>query len=226
MPNYEEGKIYKIVCNETGEVYVGSTTYKYLSRRLSAHKSPSSNTCSCKHIINRGNYDMVLIEHYPCNSKDELHSRERYWIENTKCVNLNLPIATEEEHKQKRKDYRETHKEEQKQWGHDWYENNKEHHRELRQKYQEEHKEHLLEKAKEYRDKPENKERQKETNKKWKDDNREAHLLQRKEYVAANKERIAAARKKHRLENRDKINEQKRLAYLRKKERESKIITT
>lgn len=220
MSNYEQGKIYKIACNETGEVYIGSTTSKYLSQRLSCHKAPS-NTCNSKHIINRGNYDIVLIENYPCNSKDELHKRERYWIENTEnCINLVKPIATKEELEQKRKDYRETHKEEQKQWGHDWYENNKEHHREVCQKYQEEHKEHLLEKSKEYRDKPENKEHAREVQKKWRQENREANLLKKREYAAANKERIAAARKKHRLENKDKIKEQKRLAYLRKKERE------
>ena len=36
---YQEGKIYKIVCNITGEVYYGSTIEKYLSSRLAKHKN-------------------------------------------------------------------------------------------------------------------------------------------------------------------------------------------
>jgi hypothetical protein len=35
-----------------------------------------------------------LIEDYPCESKYELESRERYHIENTKCVNKNIPTRT------------------------------------------------------------------------------------------------------------------------------------
>ena len=37
MPDYQKGKIYKIVCNETGLVYIGSTT-QALSQRLQGHK--------------------------------------------------------------------------------------------------------------------------------------------------------------------------------------------
>ena len=35
MVNYELGKIYKIVCNKTGLIYIGSTCQKLLSQRLS-----------------------------------------------------------------------------------------------------------------------------------------------------------------------------------------------
>jgi hypothetical protein len=37
MVNYENGKIYKIVCNETGFIYIGSIAQKYLSTRLGEH---------------------------------------------------------------------------------------------------------------------------------------------------------------------------------------------
>ena len=33
------------------------------------------------------NYDIVLIESYPCNSKDKLHARERHHTNNIDCVN-------------------------------------------------------------------------------------------------------------------------------------------
>ena len=38
-----------------------------------------------------------IIEKYPCDTKKELLSRERYYIENNKCVNKLLPIVTQDE---------------------------------------------------------------------------------------------------------------------------------
>ena len=37
MPDYKLGKIYKIECQITGEVYVGSTCEPTLARRLANH---------------------------------------------------------------------------------------------------------------------------------------------------------------------------------------------
>ena len=37
MVNYQLGKIYKIVCNTTGKIYVGSTCQCSLAKRLSGH---------------------------------------------------------------------------------------------------------------------------------------------------------------------------------------------
>ena len=39
MVNYQLGKIYKIVDNTNGNIYIGSTCEKYLSNRLSGHQS-------------------------------------------------------------------------------------------------------------------------------------------------------------------------------------------
>ena len=38
MPNYQEGKIYKIVSYESDNWYIGSTTNKYLCNRFGEHK--------------------------------------------------------------------------------------------------------------------------------------------------------------------------------------------
>ncbi len=38
MPDYSKGKIYKIVCNTTGLVYIGSTCEPTLARRLAGHR--------------------------------------------------------------------------------------------------------------------------------------------------------------------------------------------
>lgn len=91
MRNYREGKIYKIECNLTPEVYYGSTT-KSLSHRMWTHKN--RRRCSSKQIIDRGNYTVKIVEYYPCDSKIELEARERWWIENNVCINKRIPTRT------------------------------------------------------------------------------------------------------------------------------------
>eukprot|EP01050_Picozoa_sp_SAG11_P040609 SAG11_NODE_17752_length_509_cov_372.278049_1_plen_102_part_01 len=101
MVNYNNGKIYKIVCNITGLVYVGSTTKKYLSSRLAEHRSHYKAYISNKYhhvsafkIIETGDYDIILLELVNCNTKDELHKRERYYIEKLDCVNQKMPYRS------------------------------------------------------------------------------------------------------------------------------------
>lgn len=119
MPiDYTKSKIYKIVCNETGETYYGSTTQP-LAKRLAVHKN-KSNLCKSKQIIERGNYDIVLCEECPCENKEQLHAIERKWIEGNECINKNIPCRTgkelyhtnKEEYHRIQKEYRDTHKEE------------------------------------------------------------------------------------------------------------------
>ena len=104
VTDYSQGKIYKIVCNITGDIYIGSTKEKYLSRRLQRHKylykdflNGKGNLMSSFSIIEKGNFEIVLVETYPCDTKYELESRERYHIENTKCVNMVVPTRTTKE---------------------------------------------------------------------------------------------------------------------------------
>ena len=94
MIDYQLGKIYKIECNVTGKVYIGSTCEPTLARRLTKHISSykrylngTYSYVSSFEVLVSGNYDIVLIESYPCNSKDELHARERYYTNNINCVN-------------------------------------------------------------------------------------------------------------------------------------------
>jgi len=117
MPDYSKGKIYKIECNITGEVYYGSTTKHYLSVRIASHKYYT--TCVSRLIIERGNYNYKVIEYYPCDNKTELLTRERWWIENNVCINKQLPLRTRAEYREDNKhnlsiiskDYREKNKE-------------------------------------------------------------------------------------------------------------------
>ena len=101
MPNYQNSKIYKIVDNTNNNIYIGSTTKPLLSQRLAQHcysykswiKGYGRKFTSYDIIVN-GNYDIVLLELYPCNSKDELYAREKYYIQNNNCVNKNNPLST------------------------------------------------------------------------------------------------------------------------------------
>ena len=91
MPNYQNGKIYKIISQHTDKCYVGSTTIKYLSMRLAKHRWSYERNLgtTSKYILELGDYEIVLLELCPCNSKDELHMRERHYMDILDCVNKN-----------------------------------------------------------------------------------------------------------------------------------------
>ena len=119
MVNYKLGKIYAIECNVTGQKYIGSTCEPTLSKRLTKHVG--SYRCYLKgtypyvssfDILQSGNYDIVLIESYPCNSKDELHARERYHTNNIDCINKikNQGMYNEIGEKEYKKQYHEKNK--------------------------------------------------------------------------------------------------------------------
>ena len=100
MNKYEKSKIYKIVCNITGEIYFGSTTETHLCKRLAKHRNSFKRYKEGKYhfnssfpIIERGDYNVVLVELCNFKSKDELFKRERDYIENNKCVNRIIPIS-------------------------------------------------------------------------------------------------------------------------------------
>ena len=120
MPDYQLGKIYKIECNVTGKAYIGSTCEPILARRLAGHVGDYKRYLkgaypyvSSIDVLQNGNYDIVLIESYPCNSKDELHARETYHTNNIDCVNkiksqgIYNELGKLEYDKQYQKQYRE-----------------------------------------------------------------------------------------------------------------------
>jgi hypothetical protein len=101
MPDYQQGKIYKLISPHTDKIYIGSTSEQYLSQRLRNHnknfkswqKGLHSNTTSFR-LFELGDVEIILLESYPCNSKDELAARERHWIEQNKNLILNINIPS------------------------------------------------------------------------------------------------------------------------------------
>lgn len=89
-----DGKIYRVICNETNEVYYGSTIQP-IKKRMYQHTRP--NKTNCRQIINRGNYRYEVCEEFTCDDKKFLLDRERYWIENNDCINKIIPNRTYKE---------------------------------------------------------------------------------------------------------------------------------
>lgn len=111
MPNYQNGKIYKMVCNVTGKVYIGSTTKPYLSSRIAEHKRDLKRAPkkSVNQVLENNDYYYALICNYPCNSKDELTAEERRHIENNECVNkVRRPNRSRDEELQYFREYAKT----------------------------------------------------------------------------------------------------------------------
>lgn len=104
--NYQNSLIYKICCKNPNikDVYIGSTT-NFKSRK-NQHKSCCNNINNKSHnnykyefIRNNGgwnNWDMILIEKFPCNDSLELHKKEQEYIDEynkNKIPLLNLCFA-------------------------------------------------------------------------------------------------------------------------------------
>ena len=223
MPlDYSQGKIYKIVSNITDDVYIGSTC-NTINRRLTNHiqlyksfkKGIRKNSCSSFQIIENGEYDIVLIEDFPCDRKEQLHARERYYIENIKCINKVIPGRTNKQYREDNKDiisektkiYREANKEkilEQQKAYHEKVNINKEKRIKLTEEEKAQRK--AQRKARWFQ---ENKERLQARNKKWAEDHPEKNKEYKNNWYEKNKESIKAN-----YENvKDKKNERRRELY-------------
>lgn len=99
MPDYQKGKIYRLVCNITGKQYVGSTTVKLCDRKAghnTQYKLFLKGKARCMtsfDIVKNGDFSIVLIEEFPSQTIEQLMARERYWIEQTDCLNKQKPTG-------------------------------------------------------------------------------------------------------------------------------------
>ncbi len=170
MPNYKDGKIYKMV-SPSGLTYVGSTTQS-LALRKGKHKGNYLRWKQGKKEKNVTSFrlfdeavddiDIVLLEEVKCDSKEQLHMRERHWIESLECVNKVIPTRTSGEYHAKyyypknrekileyHKVYGEQNKEKILAYQKEYNENNKEKIAKRRKEYREKNKEAIKEKKSE-----------------------------------------------------------------------------
>ena len=182
--DYSKGLIYKLCSNDTDikDIYVGSTTnfnYRKTQHKTNCNNEKQSayNRNVYKFIRENGGWEewnMILVESYPCKSSLDLHKREREIIEELKStLNKHIPSRTKKEWRENNKEhiavYRKKH-----------YEENKEQKKEYRKKNYEENKEKILEQKKEYYEK--NKEQIAEKSKEYRNDNKEHIAKKQKEY--------------------------------------------
>jgi len=189
MTNYQKSLIYKLCSKDTNitDIYIGSTTS--FRHRKSSHKSICNNEKSQKYNLdvykfireNCGweNWNMVLIEYYPCDTKLELEKREREIIENLKpTLNQKIPTRTN-------KEYKENNKEHLKEYYKDYYQDNKKKIKKQSNEYYQDNKEHYKEYMKNYRE--DNKEKKKEYMKVYRQKNKDKIKEYKKQYYQNNK---------------------------------------
>jgi len=165
--DYSKGLIYKLCCKDPTikEIYVGSTTN--FTQRKRGHKSDC-----CNININRYNFkvyqfirenggfqnwNMVLIEYFPCETELELCRKEDYWKQELQSsLNSNKPhiyethqeytknvyLANKEVILEQKKEYYEKNKERKAIYYKEHYEKNKEKYKEHYEKNKEKNKEH------------------------------------------------------------------------------------
>jgi len=147
MPNYRNSKIFKIVNDNTDNVYFGSTTQP-LCKSFYSHKKKQD----YKIIFEGINPKIILVENFECNNVEELRKRLRYYVDNNRCINLNLPNRNDKQYHSDNRDkyieynkkYREINKEKLK----DYREKNKERRNQQKKEYYQKNKEIILEKIK------------------------------------------------------------------------------
>lgn len=111
--NYSKGKIYKIVCNDTNQIYIGSTITPLIIRlaeHLNGYRKWLRNPHKYRYIsvfpiLEKCNFKIELIEEFPCMSDQELKKRERYWFDKIPSINLIRPYRTHLERKQYQSDW-------------------------------------------------------------------------------------------------------------------------
>jgi len=187
---YANGKIYKLCCKDPTitEIYIGSTLDQYT--RKYAHKTACNNPNSKNKMYNYylyqfirenggfENWNLVILEEYPSENKNDLLWKEREWIERLQpSLNcMKRPVVTTDERDKNQKEYKEAN-------------------REKILKHKKEYREANKDKILEYR----------EANKDKILEYREANRGKRKEYLEANKDKISKQHKEYYEANKDKL---------------------
>ena len=113
MNKYQNGKVYKTVDVGYKKCYIGSTC-ESLNQRMARHRSKYAAYLNGKVEHTRSFYlfdefgvdncKIELIEHYPCDEKDELRKREGEYIRATECVNKQVAGRTHKQYYEENKE--------------------------------------------------------------------------------------------------------------------------
>ena len=136
VSDFSRTEIYKLQCKDKNilETYIGYMTNR---NREACHKSscnketsPDYNDYKYKFIRENGgwdNWELIIIEKYPCNNLIEAREREQYYIsKNENSLNVSKSVRTKEQKILYEKNWHETNKEEQSKKYKDKYDTNEE----------------------------------------------------------------------------------------------------
>ena len=201
------GFIYKVVCNISNLTYVGSTFTAKLSVRLAHHRGHykqflkgKGNYITSFQIIERGDYNIHLIETVQVDTIYELRLKERYYFDILPCINRNRPILLEGEKKELEQQYTEDNKQNKKEYDLNYRTKNRETINVNKKIYRENNRETIKEKKKIYNEK--NREKINEQARKYNKEHKDEKRICDKKYREANKDEINRKKKK----NTQKIN--------------------
>ena len=128
MPNYQEGKIYKIYNTNNNDIYVGSTTLK-LCERMRDHRKCVNDKAKHHYPLYKlfseygvDTFYIELLEKCPCHDIEELRKKEGEYIRELR-PSMNKVIAGRKK-KEYQAEYRENNKDYIRQLKHQYRENN------------------------------------------------------------------------------------------------------
>ena len=125
------GCVYKITSKNSDKCYIGSTTQKYLSHRISEHrchyrrwvKGLKVSYCSSFELLELGVDDIEYEVIEELKETDDRKERESYWILQNDSVNI---LKLNHDKKEYNKQYREKNREEINAKQKEYHENNRE----------------------------------------------------------------------------------------------------
>jgi hypothetical protein len=115
MPDYSRTKIYKIWSHLGDKIYIGSTTKKYLSERMSRHRADYKRWKNekCDYTTSYALFDeygcdnciIGLLVAFPCVDRDEQAQLEGRYIQEYVCVNKNIAGRSTRQRKQDNREH-------------------------------------------------------------------------------------------------------------------------
>jgi len=135
IKNYSNGIIYKLCCKNPNieNIYIGSTTdidcrKQYHINSCNNKNDFSYNNYKYKFIRENGNFenwDIIIVEKFSCDNKEQLEIRERYWYDKLKPqLNSIKPRSTIKEKNLLKNEWNKKNKNKKNEWSKKNYSNN------------------------------------------------------------------------------------------------------
>lgn len=98
--------MYKLVSNETYDHYMGATCQNVLRTRLCGYKvdyvyglDGKKKQVPSYDLLKYDDCQITLLENHACNDNNNFLARDRYWVENTQCVDKHTPSRSSKEYR-------------------------------------------------------------------------------------------------------------------------------